>query len=69
VSAEAPANTAWTYACRSCSETLFRVCWYTAPRGQDGKIGEPGWAIECSGCGRVTLLPEAPDMTEARTTR
>lgn len=63
------ANTCWNYECRNCGGTLFAVSWYTAPRGHDDEPWPPGWAIECSGCGRVTLLPEAPDMTEARSAR
>lgn len=65
----AAANASWDYECRACQGSLFRVAWYTAPRGQDGEPRPPGWVIECSGCERVTLLPEAPDMTEARSAR
>lgn len=36
------------------------------PRGHDGGPKPPGWAIECGGCRRVTLMPEVPDMAEAR---
>lgn len=63
------ANVSWAYECRSCQEVQFRVAWYAAPRGHDDQPRPPGWAIECSGCSRVTLLPEALDMTEARSMR
>lgn len=69
VTAIAAANASWHYGCRACQQALFKVAWYTAPRGRDGEPRPPGWAIECAGCGRVTLLPEAPDMTEARSAR
>lgn len=55
------ANVKYAYYCRECRGTLFRVGWYIAPRAPDGSPRPPGWAIECAGCGRVTLIPEAPD--------
>jgi hypothetical protein len=55
--------------CRQCKGILFRVAWYMSPAGLDGEPRPPGWAIECDGCGRVTLIPEAPDMSEARSAR
>lgn len=57
----------WLYECRACKSILFRVAWYTAPVRRDGNPEPPGWALECGGCGRATLMPEAPDLTEART--
>lgn len=61
-----PPNESWAYECRACKGLLFKVAWYAAPRGHDGEPRQPGWAIECAECRRVTLIPEAPDMTGAR---
>ena len=60
------ANVSYEYYCRGCRGTLFRVAWYVAPLAPDGSPRPPGWAIECAGCGRVTLIPEAPDLDEVR---
>lgn len=62
----AGANVSYEYECRQCRSRLFRVAWYLCPRAPDGSPRTAGWAIECSGCGRVTLIPEAPDLGEMR---
>jgi hypothetical protein len=59
-------NRRWAYGCRSCNSDLFMVAWYTAPRSRSGDPRPPGWAIECASCGRATLMPDAPEMSEAR---
>jgi hypothetical protein len=61
---EGTANVSYEYYCRECRGTLFRVAWYAAPLAPDGTPRPPGWAIECSGCSRVTLIPDAPDPAD-----
>jgi hypothetical protein len=55
---------AYGYYCRRCGSELFRVSWYLSPQAPDGSPRPPGWAIECGGCGRVTLIPEVPEFAE-----
>lgn len=63
------ANEAYDYYCRICGAMVFRVSWYTAPRNLRNEELSPGWAITCTGCGRTTLIPAEPDLTEMRRTQ